>query len=370
MNKQLKNYIRESFPEYSELTVLEIYCLNYSDKNFITNISNFYDGLCNDNSIIINDLIFIDLADFFEKNKEKYTHDFICDYCFKSNVYLKEDKGLLVKIRLNIDLYKSSYIFFSQNIKNNNYEINFKGQCLEYNQSNIYYIISNYISHIKQKKLRSGTMFSSLVGYIENETDLCHFFNVYLFSENALQINEHGVEYDIDDDKIIIIEYKHHNIQISNQKSHIFYKADLRKISKKDFFYNIIRLLKSILIDINKKSKIDFYSSWKDAIYEEIEYMLPIGGMNDLKIKVYKPEPKCNFLNKTIYSQRPLIEISFVFNNDVIWYLKMNNATFFYKKDIIEGYQYYKTLSSITHDKIEVHNSMNIVESNSQKRRL
>lgn len=370
MNKALQNYIRQSFPNHSHLTVLEIYCLNHSDKNFITNISNLYDGLSNDDNIIVNDLIFIDLADFFETNKEKYTHDFICDYCFKSNIYLKEDQSLLVKLRLNIDLYKSSYISFSQNIKNHNFEINFKGKSLEHNKYNIDLIISNYIFHIKQKKLRSGTMFSSLVGYIENETDLCHFFNVYLFSENALQINEHGVEYDIDDDKIIIIEYKHHNIEISNQKSHILYKADLRKISKKDFFNNIIRLLKSILIDINKKSKIDFYSIWKDAIYDEIEYMLPIGGMKDIKIKIYKPEPKCKFLNKTIYSQRPFIEISFVLNNEIIWSLKITEDIHFYKKDIIEGYQYYKTLSNIIHDKVEVQNSMNIVELNNQKRRL
>ena len=147
MNKALQNYIRQSFPEHSQLTVLEIYLLNYLDKIFIDEISKFYDESYNYN-IIINDLIFIDLADFFETNKEKYTHDFISDYCFKSNIYLKEDQSLLVKLRLNIDLYKSSYISFSQNIKNHNFEINFKGKSLEYNKCNIDLIISNYIFHI------------------------------------------------------------------------------------------------------------------------------------------------------------------------------------------------------------------------------
>lgn len=371
MNKQLKNYIRQSFPEYSQLTVLEIYCLNYSDNNFITNIFNIYSESYNDNSIIVNDLIFIDLADFFNQNKKRYIHNFIYEYCFQSNIYFKEDQSLLLKFRLNIDLYKSSYIFFSQNIKNNNYEINFKGQCLEYNKSNIDYIISHYISHITEKKLRSGTMFSAIVGHIENKTDLCQFFNVNLLSEHELQINEHGAEDNIDyEDKIVIIGYKHHNIYITNLKSNIFYKADLRKISKKDFFNHIIKPLKSLLIDINKKSKIDFYSRWKDTIYEEIEYILPTGGMKDIKIKLYKPEPECNFLNKTIYSQRPLIEISFIINNDIIWSLKMTNAAYIYKKYIIEGYQYYKTLSNINYDKITIQNSMNIVESNNQKRRI
>lgn len=370
MNKALQNYIRQSFPEHSQLTVLEIYLLNYLDKIFIDEISKFYDESYNYN-IIINDLIFIDLAGFFETNKEKYTHDFISDYCFQSNIYFKEDQSLLVQFRLNIDLYQSSYICFSQNIKNHNFEIYFEEKCLEYNQSSIDCIISNYISHIKQKKLRSGTMFSSLVGYIENETDLCHFFNVNLLSENALQINKHGDDDYIDcDDKIVIIEYKQHNIYIINQKSHIFYKADLRKISKKDFLNQIIQPLKSILVDINKNSKIDFYSDWENSIYKEIEYILPHEKMKNIKIKIYKPELKCNFLNKTIYSQRPPIEISFVLNNNVIWSLKMTNVAYMYKKDIIEGYQYYKTLSSITHDKIEVQNSMNILQSNNKKRRL
>ena len=148
MNRNLQNYIRQSFPEHSELTVSEIFAIKYTDSIFMNNIYQTYDSSLTINSVIIKDLFFIDMAEFFDRNKEKYIHDFINENCFYQSFNFGDGKFGVNFYSYN-NISHSKVVFFNNDIKNNEISVCYNNETVKYNKTNFDHIMFKYIDFIK-----------------------------------------------------------------------------------------------------------------------------------------------------------------------------------------------------------------------------
>ena len=85
-----QHYIRYYYPEYNELTCCEIYQLKYreNDSDFLNKVSEilkpkFFSSISIED--IYESLFFIDIAEFFDHNKELLKYDFIDKHSFGKN---------------------------------------------------------------------------------------------------------------------------------------------------------------------------------------------------------------------------------------------------------------------------------------------
>lgn len=378
MNQNLQNYIRQSFPEYSELTVSEIFSIKHTNSKFMADVYQIYDSSFTITSIIIKDLFFIDLAEFFDQNKEKYIHDFINENCFELSFHFSNEK-----LGFNYNLYKMvsnlTTLFFSNDIKNNQLTICYNDETLIYNKINFNNIMFKYINFIKKTKLRSETIFSFFQGYIICKTDITDFFQFY--SSMLHDINDTKIKIsdytsmcpalnNNNQDRNINIYQKRHNFYISDQDSNILLKKDLRLVAKSDFYNEIIKPFKDILNQFDDSKKADFLNIWENDAHSYLSNILEQRDKESVKIKINLPEFKSEFLDKIIYSQRPVIELFFILNNEVISYIKMDGNYDYHHKEIIESYESYKVLAEVNSQNIKLQELMNTEHIFEKKKRI
>lgn len=361
MNTELKHYIRTSFPEHSELTVSEIFSLKHIDSKFMVDVYQIYDSSFTITSIIIKDLFFIDLAEFFDRNKEKYIYDFINENSFYQSFNFGDGK-FGVNFHLHNDISHSKVLFFNNNLRNNEISVSYNDENLKYNKINFDNLMFKYIDFIKNNHLRSEIIFTFLYGYIKNNTDLSDFFLLSpLISKNTkIRISEYfSMEHSIKNDepeKHINIYHIRHNFYISDHNSNILLKKDLRLVAKSDFYNEIIKPFKDILTHFDNLKKIDFSNIWEKDAYKHLSSIMDKKYLDSVKIKINLPEIKSVFLDKIIYSQRPVIELFFILDEEVVFYLKMEGNYHYHNKDIIEAYQSYKVLAEANSQKKELQN--------------
>ena len=373
MNKNLQNYIRQSFPEHSELTVSEIFAIKYTDSIFMHNIYQTYDSSFTINSVIIKDLFFIDMAEFFDRNKEKYIHDFINENCFYQSFNFGDGKFGVNFYSYN-EISHSQVLFFNNNIKNSEISVCYNDENLTYNKINFDNLMFKYIDFIKNNHLRSEIIFTFLYGYIKKETDLEDFFIVSpLISKNTkIRISEYSTMCSSlnNQDQNINIYHQRYNFYISDQDSNILLKKDLRLVAKADFFNEIIKPIKDIFIHFDEIKKNNFLNIWEKDVYNHLSTIVDKKYLDSVKIKINLPEIKSLFLDKIIYSQRPVIELFFILNNDIVSYLKMEGNYHYHNKDLIETYECYKELAEVNSQKIELQNLMNTEPLLEKKKRI
>lgn len=375
MNRNLQNYIRQSFPEHSELTASEIFSIKHIDSKFMTDVYQIYDSSFTITSIIIKDLFFIDLAEFFERNKEKYIHDFINENCFYQSFNFGDGK-FGVNFYSYHGISHSKVVFFNNDIKNNEITVCYNNETVKYNKSNFDYIMFKYINFIKSDKLRSEIIFTYLYGYIKKNTDLRDFFAVSpLISRNTkIRISEYSsMEHSIknnEPEKHINIYHIRHNFYISDSNSNILLKKDLRFIAKADFFNEIMKPIKNIFIHFDDLKQSNFLNIWEKDVYTHLSDIIDKKYLDSVKIKINLPEIKSVFLDKIIYSQRPVIELFFILDDEVVLHLKMEGNYHYHNKDIIEAYQSYKVLAEVNSQNIELQDLMNTKHIFEKKKRI
>jgi len=375
MNRNLQNYIRQSFPEHSELTVSEIFAIKYTDSIFMNNIYQTYDSSLTINSVIIKDLFFIDLAEFFDRNKEKYIHDFIDENCFYQSFNFGDGKFGVNFYSYN-DISHSKVLFFNNNLRNNEISVSYNDENLKYNKINFDNLMFKYIDFIKNNHLRSEIIFTFLYGYIKNNTDLSDFFLLSpLISKNTkIRISEYfSMEHSIKNDepkKHINIYHIRHNFYISDHNSNILLKKDLRLVAKSDFFNEIMKPIKDIFIHFDDLKQSNFLNIWEKDAYKHLSSIMDKKYLDSVKIKINLPEIKSVFLDKIIYSQRPVIELFFILDEEVVFYLKMEGNYHYHNKDIIEAYQSYKVLAEANSQKKELQNLIISEEFANKKKRI
>lgn len=375
MNLNLQNYIRQSFPEHSELTVSEIFAIKYTDSIFMNNIYQTYDSSLTINSVIIKDLFFIDMAEFFDRNKEKYIHDFINENCFYQSFNFGDGKFGVNFYSYN-NISHSKVVFFNNDIKNNEISVCYNNETVKYNKTNFDHIMFKYIDFIKSDNLRSEIIFTYLYGYIKKNTDLRDFFAVSpLISKNTkIIISEYSsMEHSIknnDPENHINIYHIRHNFYISDQNSNILLKKDLRLVAKSDFFNEIMKPIKDIFIHFDDLKQSNFLNIWEKDAYKHLSSIMDKKYLDSVKIKINLPEIKSVFLDKIIYSQRPVIELFFILDEEVVFYLKMEGNYHYHNKDIIEAYQSYKVLAEANSQKKELQNLIISEEFANKKKRI
>lgn len=373
MNQLLQNYIRQSFPEHSGLTVSEIFLKKHTDSKFMTDVYQIYDSSFTISSIIIKDLFFIDLFEFFQHHKNKYKHDFIDESCFGNFFDFGNGKfGINYNLYYSID--NSTSLFFHNNLKKNEINICYNNETVKYNKISFYYIMFKYIDFIKKNKLRSETIFSFFYGYLKHKTDITNFFDFFSYINTKITISEYlSMRPSLKNnyqDKHINIYHNRHNFYISDQDSNILLKKDLRVVAKCDFYNEIIKPFKDILTHFDDLNKMNFFNSWKEDAYKYFLGILEQKDRESVKIKINSPKFKSDFLDKIIYSQRPVIELSFMLNNEVVSYLKIDGNYDYHNKDIIQAYKFYKELSEIHSQNIELQNLINTDHLLEKKKRI
>lgn len=372
MNTELKHYIRNSFPEHSELTTLEIFIIKHLDHNFMSAVQQTYYTTHVINPTIIEDLIIIDLSDYFIRYKEKYASDFLSEDSFLFKFYFNNHR-----LAFNFNLYEkiteTNSIFFKDNLINHNVTIYYKEEELIYNKYNLNTVIENYISIIKKDYSHQQIIFSFLYSYIKENTDLNRFFNLEpLMSQNSkMKITEYSMFYLTNNIcKHIYIENKEDIFYISDHNANILYQTDLNLITKSNFSINILEPLKNILNNMNKYRNDNFIKSWKNDVFQYMSTIIDKQDMTALKAKIYRPKLKSEFLNNIIYYQRPVIEIFFMLNNKVVSSLQMDENYDYHIKAIKDRYKIYKNVLNITNENLELQNLINGTKVENKKKRI
>lgn len=372
MNTELKHYIRNSFPEHSELTTLEIFIIKHLDHNFMSAVQQTYYTTHVINPTIIEDLIIIDLSDYFIRYKEKYASDFLSEDSFLFKFYFNNHR-----LAFNFNLYEkiteTNSIFFKDNLINHNVIIYYKDEELIYNKYNFDMIIEDYISVVKKDYSYQEVIFSFLYSYIKENTDLNYFFNLEpLTSQNSkMKIKEYSMFYLTNNIcKHISIEYKENIFYILDHNANILYKKDLNLITKSNFSTEILEPLKNILNNMNKYRKNNFIKSWKNDVFQYMSTVIDKQDMTALKVKIYRPKLESEFLNNIIYYQRPVIEIFFMLNNKVVSSLQMDENYDYHIKAIKDRYKIYKNVLNITNENLELQNLINGTKVENKKKRI
>lgn len=371
MDNKLKYYIRESFPEYSDLTVIEIFKIKHFDLLFMEEIYNLY-GYRATMTSIINDLFSIDFSNFFVKYKEKHIYDFIDENCFGNSSYFADGK-----VGINYNLYNRisnlTSLFINYDMKKNEFMICYNDETIKYNTINVHKTILKYIDYIKKEKLRSRMIFSFIYGYIRRKTDLVNFFDICLLTENKIQIQDAFLfssnEFRIAKFQQINLEYKKYHLYILDKNSNILLKRDLRLINKTNFLSNLIEPLKDILVDIDNIREIHFQKTWEQDVYNYLATFIDKKDMNIIKTKIGLPKLNSIFLNKIVYSQRPLIDINFILNEKIVSSYCMKQELYYifsYTQFIVEHYKSYKMLA----EKMELQELIIPKELENKKKRI
>lgn len=339
MNISLQQYLRNTFPEYSNLTAMEIFNIQSSNIDFIKYISDKYVL-----PTISKELFFIDLNEFFERHKNTLSYDFINEHSFIFKYVL----GVHFNFYEDINTFsKLTRILFEENNNEIFSHIIYNNETVTYNKSNFDYIILKYISFIKKMHLRSNIMFSFLYGYIIKNTDLTNFYQVSELSQkntlfriiesSMFYLEKNQNKYSID------LCYYKHCLYIFDQDSNLLLKKDLRLISKSSFFNDIIEPFKQIIANMDNQRKINFNEIWKEDFISYLQGLIDKRDMDTLRVEILKPKSQSIFINKIMYSQKPIIKISFEYNNVTIRSFDIYDYTSSYSLISYE-YEYYKTI--------------------------
>lgn len=371
INSALSSYIRQHYPEYVDLTASEIFVLKCGDNSFINAMNKIYDSLYINYNLIFRDLIFIDLADFFERQKHVFTHDFINKDSFHFTFYFGNGTfGFSFNLYDEFSTLKD--IFFKIDRKNNDSTISYDSENLKYNKLNFDYILLKYISFVKKDWLRSDIIFSSIFGRLTKQTDLQKFFHINLNTENnVIHINEFPMFYLKNNiNYCIYIQKKKSFLYVLDEKSSVLFKTDLRFIEKKDFFKKIIEPLKNILFNFDDLRKKNYQHRWASDVSKYISDTIEAKDLPFVKYDIFPPHTKSIFLDKIIYSKRPEIEIYFILPNNEKSTCLMSSSYNYHDKDFLDKYKYYQLISGIHKDKLQLTEVITTKHSINEKKRL
>ena len=356
MNKELQKYIRESFPEYSKITVSEILSIKYNDADFIENISKIYGFHNIVNYFMIKEFFIIDIGEFFDRYRSQFTDVFIDVDSFQLNMV-----NGFYSISLH-DNYQNLGLFFINNLKDNDILIKYKNETFKYNQYNLDNIMFKFVSSIQQNKTTDNTLSSFIFGYLRYNTDLANFLDITLSNNTITIATYYNLFYQNESNNP-----KKHNLQIQcannyisilDYNSNILIKKEIEQINKDNFFNEIVGPLKNIIFDMDNIRKEQFQTLWKQDVYHYLSLCLFIDkqDLDVIQIKVFRPEIKSKFLDLTPHTTRPKLEILFLLNNNVASSCLIDDTNKYndYYKEILDSYNIYKSIEEADSERMEL----------------
>ena len=358
MNRALQKYIRESFPEHSELTASEIFLIKHKDNGFINYIDQTYGISDITDNFLIKEFFIIDLVEFFDKHENKISQNFANANSFQLN---------LTNGKFSVNLHNSTQnleFFLKNDIKNNDISLIYKNEIFEYNQCNFNNCMFKLISSLDKQTNAANLLSSFLLYYLEIKTDLGYFFKINLINNKITIRTDYDLFYLDQSNKPeknnIIIEFTNNHLYILDYNSNILLKKELIHISKDNFYTEIINPLKKIIIKMDNIRKGNFHTLWKQDLYHYLSFLAFINkeDLNAIKIEVLPPENESTFLGQIIHSHRPVMEIFFMLHNNKASSCLINNSSRYthFCRDIMDTYTIYKNLAKADSERIELGN--------------
>lgn len=361
---KLIKYFRESFPEYSKLTLSEIFAIRHVDSQFMNEVYSLYDSSFRTKNMIIKDLFFLDWTELFKQYKDKYFHDFIEHNCFTYSFDFNSST-FCVNYKLPMNNSECKKMFFTHDLTNKEITISYNNKTIKYTKKNLDKIIFKCLEFITKNNSINDLFLCFLDAYIQQNTDLMYFFNINLLKDNTIVISEYDSKYVPSqlhyETKKLQLCHQNNIFYILDGSSNILLKKDLKSICKDNFFNEIIKPFKNIVIDFDNLEKKYCLERWKEDFYHNISAIISKKHLNAVTIQINFEKNKSIFLNKIIYSKRPIIEMSFILNNEIISHVNItNNAPYLYQNDeICAAYESYKKLLNTQLQKIQIEHIMN-----------
>ena len=369
MDRELQKYIRESFPEHSELTVSEIFLIKHKYNGFINYIDQTYGISDITDNFLIKEFFIIDLVEFFDKHENKISQNFANANSFQLN---------LTNEKFSVNLHNSTEdleLFFKNDIKKNDISLIYKNEIFEYNQCNFNNCMFKLISSLDKQTNAANLLSSFLLSYLEIKTDLGYFFEINLIN-NKITIATHYNLFYLNESNNpkknnINIVCANNYISILDYNSNILLKKEIKQITKDNFLNEIIEPLKNIIVNMDNIRKEQFQTLWKQDLYHYLSLCLFLDKqeLDVIQIEVFQPEIKSKFLDLTPHTTRPKMEILFLLNNNVASSCLIDETNKYndYYKEILDSYNIYKSIEEADSERMELSNIIDGKEKESPK---
>lgn len=326
-------------------------------------VYSLYDPSFRTKNMIIKDLFFLDWTELFKQYKDKYFHDFIEHNCFTYSFDFNSST-FCVNYKLPMNNSECKKMFFTHDLTNKAITISYNNKTIKYTKKNLDKIIFKCLEFITKNNSINDLFLCFLDAYIQQNTDLMYFFNINLLKDNTIVISEYDSKYVPSqlhyETKKLQLCHQNNIFYILDGSSNILLKKDLKSICKDNFFNEIIKPFKNIVIDFDNLEKKYCLERWKEDFYHNISAIISKKHLNAVTIQINFEKNKSIFLNKIIYSKRPIIEMSFILNNEIISHVNItDNAPYLYQNDeICAAYESYKKLLNTQLQKIQIEHIM------------
>lgn len=363
-------FIRQQFPEYSHLTVSEIFVIKY--KQILLGhpgINTKLEQILNE--MRLKQLFSIDIAEFFERNEDKFLNDFINENNFELN--LVNSNGIYsLTFHLGTEHPK---LFLMNDLENGYLSIKYNDEIFEFNKSNLDSIMCKLISYLKMNQSPETLLSLFIFGYLKCNTDLKSFFDINIL-KNKITIETYYYTHFISLYELlfyesnnrstkndnVIIECKNDSIHILDCNSDIIFNKEFKDITKNNFLNEIIKPLKNILINLDNIRENNFQTLWEQNLYQYLlnaEYLnINEKDFNNIKIEVFSPKDKSTFLNKKPHTTKPNMRASFLIHENIVssWDVTRGVQYNPYYQDLADAYNIYKNLAEADSERIELGN--------------
>lgn len=363
-------FLRHQFPEYCDITVSEIFVIKY--KEMLLNrseINKTTEQILNKQRL--QKLFSIDIAEFFERNEDKFLNDFINENSFEFN--LINSNGIY-----SLTFHRETEhpkLFFMNDLENGYLSIKYNDEIFEFNKSNLDNIMCQLISYLKTNQSPETLLSAFVFGYLKCNTDLKSFFDIGIL-KNKITIETYYYTHFISlyellfndsnnrntNNDNVIIECKNDSIYILDCNSDIIFNKEFKDITKNNFINKIIKPLKNILINLDNIREDNFHTVWEQNLYEYLlnaEYLnINENDFNNIKIEVFSPKDKSTFLNRKPHTTKPNMRASFLIHGNIVSYWNVSRAAQYnpYYQDLVDAYNIYRNLADTDLERVELGN--------------
>lgn len=311
-----QTYLRQTFPECSELTAYEIYQLKKQDLNFINSASQYLH--CHGDLLQL--IIFFDYYEFIDKNDSSLL-DFMEVFCPIGHSCCSNSLDKTV-----ISVNYEGYLPYKENFKGIKNEFNdcltafiinkkddsiqiFQNDLLfEYNKLNLNKLYLNALQKVKEQVSHPNIVFNYLYYFFNKYTDLFDFYvtsSSHSIDHNIIRFAEITPLTEVKKYNRAFLLFSQNNsfIEIISNNKKSLLDINLQFISKDNFLTNLVDPLKQIIINFDESQSNSYTQKWVNYIQSQFPVILPEQNLDNIfQIKINNKNCYSSFLNKDMYS--------------------------------------------------------------------
>lgn len=314
--KGFQTYLRQTFPEYSEMTAYEIYQLKKQDLNFINSASKYlhYHG------DLLRLIIFFDYYEFIDNNNSPLL-DFMEIFCpiGYSGCFNSVDKTVIsvnyeghLPYKENLRGIKNEFndclTAFIINKKDDSIQIFQNDLLFEYNKLNLNKLYLHALQKVKEQVSHPNIVFNYLYSFLNKFTDLFDFYvtsSTYSIDHHIIRFEEITPPIEVKKYNKAFLLFSQNNsfIEIISNNKKSFLDINLQFISKDNFLTNLVDPLKQIIINFDESQSNSYTQKWINYIQSQFSVILSEQNFDNIfQIKINNKNCYSSFLNKDMYS--------------------------------------------------------------------